>query len=176
MTAGTGERGDASLPPIVFLVGFMGAGKTTVGQVLAGRIGYQFFDLDQIIENQTGRLVRDIFREDGEDEFRRIERAALASCARTSNAVIALGGGAFISAENRAVVRKLGTTVWLDCPLAVCLKRLAGDETRPLLRSQAEMVKLLNERMPFYEKADFTVRADAEPDAVVDSVLALLAR
>ena len=174
MTAGNRKPG--SLPPIVFLVGFMGAGKTTVGEVLARRIGYEFFDLDQIIENQTGRVVREIFQQDGEAEFRRLERIAVQSSAQMTKAVIALGGGAFISAENRAVISNAGATVWLDCPLRVCLQRLAGDQSRPLLRSDVEMIRLLEQRRPFYQKADFTVQAEAEPDQVAGAILDLLVK
>jgi shikimate kinase len=152
----------------------MGAGKTTVGQVLAQKLGYQFFDLDQIIESHTGRLVREIFAQDGEDQFRKMERTALESCLRFSNSVIALGGGAFSSEENRTLARRIGITVWLDCRLDVCLRRLQDDRSRPLLRGEDEMARLLMRRQPFYEQADLTVRSEADPDSVALAIRQLL--
>ena len=162
-------------PSIIFLVGFMGAGKTTVGHILASRLGYTFFDLDQIIEQQTSRLVREIFAQEGEAEFRRVERSALQSCTRIQNSVVALGGGAFVSDENRTIAKSIGKTVWLECPLDVCLSRIEGDKSRPLLKGKDEMVALMNSRRSSYEEADLVIHCgDDSPEEVAEAILALL--
>src|SRR5262245_4177165 len=139
------QSASPTIPGRIFLVGFMGAGKTTVGRVLAQLLQHRFFDLDEIIEKDAGKSVRQIFTEDGELEFRRVEKKALESLQGTWDAVVALGGGAYAAEENRRLVRELGTAVWLECPLEVCMARLAGDESRPLLRTEQEMAQLMEE-------------------------------
>ncbi|MEK6407881.1 MAG: shikimate kinase [Acidobacteriota bacterium] len=143
----------------IFLVGFMGAGKTTVGRALARHLRYDFSDLDELIEKQAGKSIQAIFAELGESGFRRIEREAIQSCREMVRAVIALGGGAYVSAENRTSLRAIGKTVWLDCPLEVCLRRIGGDRSRPLLGDEAQMKTLLEQRRSAYEKADYVVHA-----------------
>src|ERR1044072_7245880 len=130
----------------IFLVGFMGAGKTTVGRVLARKLKRNFFDLDSVIELREGKSIQQIFSDLGEPEFRRIEREAIQSCRELKNAVIALGGGAYIPEENRNALGVIGITVWLDCPLEICLERLSGDESRPLLGAEVEMRALHDKR------------------------------
>ena len=142
----------------IFLVGFMGAGKTTVGQALARLLEYDFFDLDQFIEARVGKSVQEIFAVLGEEEFRRLEREAVGSCKHFKRAVIALGGGAYVSGENRTFLRTIGKTVWLDCPLEVCLGRISGDKSRPLLGDEDEMHALLEKRRAAYAEADYVVR------------------
>ncbi|MEW6211297.1 MAG: shikimate kinase [Acidobacteriota bacterium] len=144
---------------LIFLVGFMGAGKSSVGRAMAELIGFDFLDLDEIIESRAGKTISAIFAEDGEQAFRRMEREAIIDCGRRKRTVIALGGGAYISEENRDAVRRLGKSVWLDCPLDICLKRTAGDNSRPLLKGEAEMRRLYESRLPFYLLADFVVKS-----------------
>lgn len=141
----------------VFLVGFMGAGKTTVGEALAAALGWTFVDLDRLIERREGRSIREIFERDGEPEFRRLEREAIISCRELNAAVIALGGGAYVAEANRKLAREIGLTVWLDCPLDLCLRRITGDAARPLLRSREEMADLFERRRPAYALADVTI-------------------
>lgn len=142
----------------IFLVGFMGAGKTTVGRALAHQLRYDFFDLDQLIEERAGKSVQAIFAELGESGFRRLEREAIQSCRDVSRTVIALGGGAYVSEENRSSLRAIGKTVWLDCPLKACLRRISGDRSRPLLGDRDEMSALLALRRESYAQADFAVQ------------------
>jgi shikimate kinase len=143
----------------IFLVGFMGAGKTTVGRALARQLQWDFFDLDELIEQRAGKSVQAVFADSGEPEFRRLEREALQSCSELVRTVIALGGGAYVSEENRASLRLIGKTIWLDCPLEVCLGRITGDRSRPLLGGQNEMRALLELRGSGYAQADFVVQA-----------------
>jgi shikimate kinase len=160
----------------IFLVGFMGAGKTTVGRALADKLGYDFFDLDEMIEASTGKTVREIFAELGERRFRHLERKAIESCRNVKRTVIALGGGAYVCEENRKLLRSIGKTVWLDCPLEVCLSRIKGDQSRPLLGSEAEMRALLNSRRPAYEQADIIVQTGTDsPEQIANIIAQLLA-
>jgi len=165
---------DSDGPPI-FLVGFMGAGKSTIGPILARALGYDFFDLDDKIELRAGRSVREIFAEQGESEFRRLESNEIDACAGIRRTVIALGGGAYVSAENRSRLREIGRTIWIDCPFEVCFLRVANDPSRPLASRPAEMRALLEERRPAYECADLIVRAGSDrPAKIARETLGLL--
>lgn len=159
----------------IFLVGFMGAGKTTVGRALAEKLKYDFFDLDELIEAQGGKSVKSIFAELGEAEFRRLEGKAIRACRNRTRAVIALGGGAYISDENRRLLRTIGRTVWLDCPLDICLKRISGDKLRPLLGGEDKMRELLEERRAAYAQADNVVETgDLSPEKLVIEITNLV--
>lgn len=159
----------------IFLVGFMGAGKTTVGRTLAEHLRYDFFDLDELIEAQAGNSVQAIFAELGEAEFRRLEHEAIRACSDRLRAVIALGGGAYVSGQNRTLLRTIGRTVWLDCPLEVCLKRVSGDKSRPLLGDEDEMRELLEERRSAYAQADYVVETgELSPEKLVIEITRLL--
>ncbi len=156
----------------IFLVGFMGAGKTTVGQALAGKLNCDFFDLDRVIEQQTCKSIQQIFSEQGEPEFRRIERRAIEACRELKNAVVALGGGAYLAEENRKALREAGVTIWLDCPLEICLERIRGDGSRPLLGSEVEMKALLDKRRPAYALADYVVQTGSlSPDEIAIEII-----
>ena len=153
----------------------MGAGKTTVGQALAAALGRQFADLDALIERREGQSIREIFESRGEPEFRRIEREAIIVCREMSETVIALGGGAYIDEANRDLLHEVGVTVWLDCPLEICLRRISGDAARPLLRSPEEMRRLFAERRLAYAMADLVVETgDRPPDDLAAEIIELL--
>ncbi len=139
---------------IIYLVGFMGAGKTEVGQRLAELLAWPFIDLDHEIERRDGRTVPEIFRESGEAHFRELEREELLRLSNGENVVVALGGGAFCSAENQKVIARSGMSVWLDAPLDVLMARCStAAVSRPLLTTTDEMARLLERRRPHYEKA-----------------------
>jgi shikimate kinase len=108
----------------VVLVGFMGAGKTETGRVLSARLGVPLIDLDKEIERIEGKTVARIFSELGEGHFRRLEREVLQNL-REGNRVLAVGGGAFTTDDNIALINTIADSVWLDCPLPVCLERCA---------------------------------------------------
>jgi 3-phosphoshikimate 1-carboxyvinyltransferase len=159
----------ASAP--VFLVGFMGAGKTTVGRALAEYLGYEFLDLDELIEARAGKSVQTIFAQSGEAVFRGLERKAIRDCVGHTRAVIALGGGAYASEENRSLLRKTGKTVWLDCPLEICLRRISGDVSRPLLGDEQQMRELHEARRGSYAQADIIVHTgEHSPDQLVREI------
>ena len=160
----------------IFLLGFMGAGKTTVGRALALYLGYDFFDLDELIAARIGKSVQEIFAELGESEFRRLESEAIQSCRGIVRAVIALGGGAYVSEENRTAVRSIGKSIWLDCPLEICLKRISGDESRPLLGEEDDMGTLLARRRTAYAQADYTVQGELSPEGLAIEITKLLSR
>ncbi len=161
----------------IFLVGFMGAGKTTVGWALAHRLGYDFFDLDELIAARVGKSVQDIFTELGEAEFRRLESEAIQSCGGLVLAVIALGGGAYVPEKNRTAVQSIGKSIWLDCPLEICLKRIAGDESRPLLGDEDAMSRLLARRRAAYAQADYCVQAgEFSPEELAIEITTLLSK
>src|SRR5882672_5846491 len=99
----------------IFLVGFMGCGKTTLGRLLAAELHWDFIDLDEELIKRDGRQIKEIFRDNGEEFFRGVETAALRDMARRKRTVIALGGGTFISHENRSLIASSGLSIFLDC-------------------------------------------------------------
>ena len=139
----------------VFLVGFMGTGKTTLGRLLADRLGWEFVDVDDVIEQAEGASIVRIFVEKGESYFREIERGVLAGVlARSGHAVIACGGGTFCIPENQALMERSGITVWLDRPFdRIWQRREELASARPLLRSEAEVRALYERRLAFYQQA-----------------------
>jgi len=151
----------------IFLVGFMGAGKSTIGKTLAKRLGYTFLDSDAIIESTVGRAIPEIFAELGEDEFRKLERETLKSLGAMTSAVVALGGGAFVAQENREILHAIGISVWIDCPLDLCWSRVSKETHRPLLKSYSDMARLLENRQPSYKQADIKVQTGARPPSRV---------
>ena len=143
---------------IVYLVGFMGAGKTTVGARVAEILGWNFVDLDQRIVETAGKSIKEIFRSEGEASFRQREVEELRRVSREKKrAVVALGGGAFCSAENQLVIQTTGTSVWLDAPSDSLYRRCAMDSSRPLVKNRQQMEVLLERRRPDYRRADIRV-------------------
>jgi len=162
---------------LVYLVGFMGAGKSSVGARLAERLGWRFVDLDLRIEARAGTSIRELFRVEGEAYFRAVEREELRRASTERRAVVALGGGAFCSAENQAIVRATGASVYLEAPAEVLYARCAGDGTRPLFTTLDDMRVLLERRRPLYERAHLIVPvADRSVDEVADRIVAALRR
>lgn len=159
----------------IYLAGFMGSGKTSVGEALAREVEWRFIDLDQVIESGQGVTIRDIFESSGEPFFREIERAALAEISKIHPAVIALGGGTFVQPDNLRLIRESGgTTLWLDCPAEELLERCARVEGRPLFRDEASFYRLLEQRLPFYRLADHRIATGGQqPQDVVQKILRL---
>lgn len=144
----------------VFLIGFMGAGKTTVGRVLADRIGYLYLDADEVIEKNAGKSISAIFSEHGEEYFRDLESESLKSISAAERQVVATGGGVVMRDENWETMKNAGITVYLKAPVEVIWERIRHSTTRPLLQvgNPLETARaLLDRRSPLYEKADLIV-------------------
>jgi len=152
-----------SRPTVVFLVGFMGSGKTSVGRALATQLRLAFIDLDDRIARHAGKSVPEIFAEDGEDVFRVHERAALLALEPELSAgvVIATGGGACQDAAARTWMQARGTMVWLDVPLETIERRVPRDGSRPLFGDRLALDALYQERRSGYATAGLRVDADA---------------
>lgn len=164
--------------PGIYLVGFMGSGKTTVGRVLADHLGWTFHDLDEEIERREGASISHIFDTHGEAAFRQAETAALKTsvsaveCGRPH--VISLGGGAFVSDDNFQMVSNNGVSVWLDCPLETVERRIAGYAHRPLARDPERLRELFEARRHGYGRADYRIEIhDDDAVATVTRILAL---
>ncbi len=136
----------------IYMTGFMGAGKTTVGRRLARELALPFEDLDQRIEAAEGRSIARIFKEDGEPAFRRLE--VLHARDLPAPGVFALGGGALSNPGLLRRLRQTGTLVFLDWPFPVLLRRIRGDSTRPLAMDEAGLAALYQSRLPQYRRAD----------------------
>ena len=168
-------------PNAIFLVGFMGSGKNTVGQELARRLSWEFADLDTRIETLEDQSIPDIFRTKGESYFRAAERTALRLLLDTlvRDSVVALGGDAFAQELNRQMLR-LWPTVFLDPPVTElwqrCLDQEAADGAqRPLRRNPAEFARLYQERLPFYRQASLTIATSGKtPAAISEEIQRLL--
>jgi shikimate kinase len=164
---------------LICLTGFMGSGKTTVGRLLAKQIGWHFADVDSFIAQEAQLSIPEIFRRSGEPAFRRIETAVLErlvgeAAAQDRPMVVALGGGTVAQQENIELLRAAGgTLIWLDCPVETLLARCAGISDRPLFRDEASFRELHRHRLPFYAQADYRVESTAEPQRVVEQILAL---
>ena len=151
----------------IFLTGFMGAGKTSVGRSLARRLGWPFVDLDDEIEKLAGGSVREIFDRAGEGRFRELEARALAESMRRDPAVVATGGGTLTFPQNLAAARAAGLVVWLNPEFATLTRRVGGrgKEDRPLFRDEATVLALYRERLPAYALADLKVDVAADESA-----------
>ena len=162
---------------VVVLVGFMGAGKTTVGHIMAERLGQPFVDSDVLIEQRLGREIRDIFRTEGEAYFRQLEHDTVADLVRGPDAVIALGGGAVEDPRTRAVLSDARVVVYLRVSYDEALARVKRDEFRPMLH-RPDLDEVYKRRLSAYEDISvLTVDTDGRrPDAVALEVLARLTR
>jgi shikimate kinase len=153
----------------VYLVGFMGAGKTTVGRALAKRLDWRFEDIDECIERTEQRDIPTIFRQSGEAYFRSLERQTLADLLPSRGVVVATGGGTAVDPANRALMARDGAVAWLDAPFARLAERIPSDGRRPLAADRAEMERLYNQRIAAYGQAHarFDV-SRTSVDAIVD--------
>ena len=155
-------------PGNIFLVGMMGAGKTTVGKALARRLGRDFIDCDRVIVERTGVPIATIFEIEGEAGFRSRETAVLAELAMRQNAVIATGGGAVLAEENRRLMREHGTVVYLKAAIDHLHERTRRSKARPLLAAgdrRATLTALLEAREPLYREVAHLVIESGTPSA-----------
>ncbi len=167
---------DVEISEVIFLCGFMGAGKTTIGQKLAEELGRPFLDLDDRIVEKAGKPIPDIFETSGEGRFRAIERSALLEVAQQFEGVVALGGG---SLQNQHLLDHLkgnGLLIFIEAPIPVIIDRISHDANRPLLLDdggepkdrdtlEKELKVLYQDRLPLYEQAMITLKIKAGESA-----------
>ncbi|MDJ0615668.1 MAG: shikimate kinase [Calothrix sp. MO_192.B10] len=143
----------------LYLIGMMGAGKTTVGQLIAKHLGYGFLDTDQVIVQAAGKSINQIFAEDGETAFRQLESKVLSEICAYTKLTIATGGGIIMNSLNWSYLHH-GLIVWLDAPVELLYQRLLNDTSRPLLQDTDPLGKLrslLEQRQPLYAQADLRI-------------------
>ena len=156
----------------IYLVGFMGAGKSTVAKAVGKRLDWKVEDIDTRIERAERRDIPTIFRTDGEPYFRAREREALVSLLPERGVVVASGGGTFADASNRELMLRDGAVVWLDAPLSTVLDRVPGDGRRPLAADRLGMEQLYNQRLMAYSQAHLRVDAGrGSVEELVDHIM-----
>jgi shikimate kinase len=173
---------------IIYLAGFMGAGKSTVGPILANTLGWDFYDLDIVIEKKAGKKIKEIFEKNGEPYFRTLENDTLKELSKGENLIISLGGGTMISETNLQLLKATGIIVYLKVSPEALYKRLRFKRDRPALTgslpdnpSKEDLMTKINNLMDvrkiFYEKADITIDADhSSVGKTVDIIAKLVAK
>jgi shikimate kinase len=162
----------------IFLVGFMGSGKSTVGRIVADRLSRPFVDTDERVVAREGRTIEQIFAREGEGYFRAAEWDALREIAASPPPVVATGGGLFLGSLQRRWLRARGLTVWLDASLAACRTRVALGGGRPLWLERADSIDfrvLFERRRAVYALADLRLPADGSGEGVARDLLQRLA-
>lgn len=163
----------------IYVIGFMGAGKTTVGRELARRLDVPFFDLDEMVEAAEGMSIKEIFAEKGEPHFRKRERDLLNSTQFLEHAVVATGGGTFTFEDNIQFIKGEGLSVYLSAPFALLRNRISDKAAeRPLFRDDLATLELYQYRLKYYKMADIAVemRQDETPAEVAERLLLMLPR
>jgi shikimate kinase len=155
----------------IYLVGFMGAGKTSVAKALARRVGWRAEDIDALIEAREHQRVSDIFAQKGEPYFREVERRTLLDLVPLRHVVVATGGGTFVDPDNRAAMLADGAVIWLDVPLGRVFERVPADGRRPLAADRAQMEQLYARRRLAYSQAHVQIDADRPLPEVVERLL-----
>ena len=155
----------------IYLVGFMGAGKTTVARAIGKHTGWRVEDIDQRIESREHRTVASIFSQQGEPYFRQLERLALGELLPLRHVVIATGGGTFVEPDNRALMLADGAVAWLDLSLAQVIERVPADGRRPLASDRVQMEQLFARRQLAYAQAHVRVDASRPVPEVVGRLL-----
>jgi shikimate kinase len=158
----------------VFLLGFMASGKSTVGPLLAAKLGLEFIDLDLVIEARAGCAIADLIKREGEKRFREIETEALREAVSRGGVIIAPGGGAITRDENRELMSRLGITVWLDAPFELCWRRIQKDgATRPLAPDEATARGRYEQRLALYRQAaiHIPINQSHSPDDISERII-----
>jgi shikimate kinase len=175
MTIDSARQAASKQPRRIVLTGFMGSGKSTVGPLLAARLGWNFLDVDDAIEAEAGATIAELFARHGEAPFREREHATIARLAAGDSLVLALGGGAIEEVQTRNLLLGASGTllVHLEVELATTLARCAGTEhVRPILADQANLANRYDRRLPLYRSAHLSIRVDAlTPEQAVDAIL-----
>lgn len=162
-------------PNRVILTGFMGTGKTAVGEALAKNLGFEFLDTDLMVEGETGRTITEIFEKEGEAAFRNYEKKMVKKALEKEKVVVATGGGAILDPENLKMMKERGIVIGLAASPDSILQRVASMQTRPLLKTKDQLKKikeLLSERSPYYREADKII--DTTSQSVGETVKEIL--
>lgn len=158
----------------VYLCGFMGCGKSTVGRILAKKLGCEFFDMDDYIVEREGMEIPKIFAEKGEKYFRDTETQAIKELAE-ENGIIACGGGAMLKKENAEIASEKGIVVYIDIPFEVCYSRISGDSNRPLVvnNTKEELKAIYDGRIPVYmENSSVSVSGEGFAEDIAERIIA----
>ena len=156
----------------IYLVGFMAAGKTTLGQALARRLGWRAEDVDALIEARERRTIAEIFAREGEPYFRSVERQVVWSLLPLRHAVIATGGGTFVDPDSRAAINADGLSVWIDVPFEVLLDRIPADGRRPMANDRVQMALFYENRRFAYQQAQMRLDASrARAEELVEQLI-----
>lgn len=164
----------------IVLIGMMGSGKSSIGRLVAGRMGFQFLDTDAAIVQRAGMEITEIFARHGEERFRELETAALESMAARDRCVISTGGGVILRPRNRELLRALGFVVWLTASEEVIFERVSRNTKRPLLQTEnprATVAQLIATRAAWYaEAAQLTLETSTLPRAAAAEAVMVAAR
>lgn len=170
----------ASAHQNIVLIGFMGSGKSSIGRLIAGRLGFQFVDTDAVVVERAGMDIPKVFARHGEAHFRKLETAVLESMAMRDRCVISTGGGVIVRPGNRTLLRRLGFVVWLTASEEVIYQRVSRNKRRPLLQTEnprETVAKLLESREPAYaETAQFRLDTTVMSRAAAADVVIAEAR
>lgn len=156
----------------VVLCGFMGCGKSTVGKIIAGRLGMSFVDTDSLIEKRENRAIKDIFAEDGEAYFRDKEHEICCELSDSDGYIIAVGGGALTFDRNAAAFKSKAKIIFIDVDFGTIVKRVGNDKGRPLMNDNAK--ELYDKRLPLYNAncdCKISVCGDVSADEVADQII-----
>ncbi len=157
----------------IYLVGFMGSGKSTIGQILAKKLNMKFIDVDSEIEKKEDMKISEIFKKKGEKYFRDLEKKEIKTLTKEKGLIVSTGGGLGANLENMERMKKTGTVIWLDVPLNVILDRCKNDQNRPLLQQSLEdLKKLFEERKKVYSLANVHIKVKNQtPEELAEEIL-----
>jgi shikimate kinase len=171
---------------VVYLTGFMGSGKSTIAPILANTLGWDFYDLDKVIENQAGMKITKIFQLYGEEHFRILERESLLEVSKNNKVIVSLGGGTIANDINLGILKKTGILIYLNLSAESVYKRLKYKRDRPVLFSDLaqgftkedlinKIRELYNKRKNYYEQSDFIISTDNMPvGKTVDQIVKII--
>ncbi len=159
----------------IYLIGFMCSGKTTVGKLLSEKLGFEYIDIDEIIEKKEGMSIPEIFEKKGEKYFRKLEFETLKEISEKDNVVVSTGGGLGSNREALNFMKEKGKVIWLNIDFQTFIERCSSSENRPLLKkSLKELKELFDKRKEVYKNADIKVKGEKKPEEIVKEIILAL--